>query len=97
MKKKAMKPVSLSIKKWMKDAKFRDAFNALEPEFAIARAIIEARIKSKLSQKELAKRMKTTQPMIARLEAARQKPSVETLLKFAKATGTRLQIEFVEA
>lgn len=84
-------------KKWHKKKSYRDAYNALEPEFAIARAIIEARLKSKLSQKELAKRMKTTQPMIARMEAARQKPSVQTLLNFAKATGTRLSIQFVDA
>jgi ribosome-binding protein aMBF1 (putative translation factor) len=85
------------IEKWMKNPKFREACDALEPEYAMASAIIEARIKSNLSQKQLARRMKTTQPMIARMESGRQPPSTATLLKLAKATGTRLQIRFVEA
>ena len=85
------------IKKWMKDPKFRAAYDALEPEYALAGALIEARSKAKLSQKELARRMKTTQPVIARMESGRQPPSTATLLKVAKATGTRLQIRFVDA
>ncbi len=64
--------------------------------YALASAIIEARKKSKLSQKELARRMGTTQPMIARMEGGRQPPSTKTLLNFAKATGTRLEIRFTE-
>jgi ribosome-binding protein aMBF1 (putative translation factor) len=96
MKEKSFTPVAASIKKWMKNPKFREAYDALEPEYALASAIIEARTKAKLSQKDLAKRMKTTQPMIARMERGRQPPSTATLLKFAKATGTRLEIRFVE-
>ena len=86
-----------SIEQWMKSKKFREAYDALEPEYALASAIIEARIRAKLSQKQLARRMRTTQPMIARMESGRQPPSTATLLKFAKATGTRLQIRFIEA
>jgi transcriptional regulator with XRE-family HTH domain len=81
----------------MKDKKYRDAYNALGPEYALAAAIIEARMKAKLSQRQLARKMRTTQPMIARMEKGRQPPSTATLLKFAKATGTRLQIRFVDA
>lgn len=81
----------------MKNPEFREAYDALEPEYALAGALIEARQKAKLSQGELAKRMHTTQPMVARMESGRQPPSTATLLKVAKATGTRLQIRFVEA
>jgi len=94
---KKMRPARELINKWMKDKKFREAYDALEPEYALASALIEARMKSKLSQKELARRMDTTQPVIARMESGRQPPSTATLLKIAKATGTRLQIRFVEA
>jgi len=96
MKKTKEIPVSEVAKKWFKSRKFREAYDALEPEYALAAALIEARMKAKLSQKQLARRMKTTQPMIARMEKGRQPPSTATLLKFAKATGTRLQIRFVE-
>jgi ribosome-binding protein aMBF1 (putative translation factor) len=94
---KKMKPARDLIAKWMKDKKFREAYDALGPEYALAAALIEARTKAKLSQKDLAHRMRTTQPMIARLESGRQPPSTATLLKVAKATGTRLQIRFVAA
>jgi DNA-binding transcriptional regulator YiaG len=95
---KKMKRVSdIIAKKWMKNPEFREAYDALEPEYAMAGALIEARKKAKLSQGELAKRMHTTQPMVARMESGRQPPSTATLLKVAKATGTRLQIRFVAA
>lgn len=90
-------PVRESSKKWFKSKKFRDAYNALEDEFALAGALIEARAKAGLSQKELARRMKTTQPAIARMESGRQLPSSATLLRIAEATGTKLRISFVEA
>jgi len=94
---KKMRSAHDLIGKWMKDKKFKEAYDALEPEYAIASALIEARMKAKLTQKALAHRMRTTQPMIARMEKGRQPPSTATLLKFAKATGTRLQIRFVAA
>ena len=47
-----------------------------------------------LSQAQLAKRMKTTQSAVARLESGRGKPSTRTLARFAKATGHRLKISF---
>jgi transcriptional regulator with XRE-family HTH domain len=43
---------------------------------------------------QLAKRMKTTQSTIARLESGRGLPSTRTLSRFAKATGDRLKISF---
>lgn len=94
---KKMKRAGELASEWMKNPKFREAYDALEPEYALAGALIEARMKANLSQGKLAKRMRTTQPMIARMESGRQKPSTATLLKFAKATGTRLQIRFVES
>jgi transcriptional regulator with XRE-family HTH domain len=81
-------------KKWMKDAEYRKEYDALEEEFALAAAVAEARIRSGLSQAELARRMKTTQSTIARLESGRGKPSTRTLDRFAKATGNRLKIGF---
>jgi transcriptional regulator with XRE-family HTH domain len=66
----------------------REAYEAQEPEYAIARAIIAARAHAGLSQAELAARMKTSQPFVARLESGRTLPSMRTLLRVAEATGT---------
>ncbi len=90
-----MKTVKESAKKWRKSATYRAAYDALEDEYALAGALIEARMKAGITQKEVARRMKTTQPMIARMEGGRQMPSSATLLRFAKATGTKLRISFV--
>jgi ribosome-binding protein aMBF1 (putative translation factor) len=81
-------------KKWMKDPAYRREYEALEEEFALASAIIEARSRAGLTQEELAAKMETSQSAIARLESGRMIPSGRTLKRFAKATGTRLRISF---
>lgn len=81
-------------KKWMKDPAYRKEYDALEEEFALMAAVAKARARSGLSQAQLAKRMKTTQSTIARLESGRGLPSTRTLSRFAKATGHRLKISF---
>jgi ribosome-binding protein aMBF1 (putative translation factor) len=81
-------------KKWMKDPAYRKEYDALEEEFALILAVAKARQRAGLSQAQLAKRMKTTQSTVARLESGRGKPSTRTLSRFAKATGHRLKISF---
>ena len=81
-------------RKWMKDPKYRKAHEALAPEFELAHAMIDARAHAGLSQEQLAVRMDTTQPVIARLESGRIRPSTRTLERLAAATGTRLKISF---
>jgi transcriptional regulator with XRE-family HTH domain len=81
-------------RKWSKDATYRQAYEALEEEFALAAAIAEARGRAGLTQEEVAQRMHTTQSNIARLEAGRTTPSTRTLEKFADAVGARLKISF---
>ena len=81
-------------KKWMKDPGYRKEYDVLEEEFALAAAVAKARNRAGLSQVELARRMKTTQSTIARLESGRGLPSTRTLDRFAKATGHRLKISF---
>jgi transcriptional regulator with XRE-family HTH domain len=81
-------------KKWMKDPAYRKEYDALEEEFALILAVAKARRRAGLSQAQLAKRMKTTQSTVARLESGRGRPSTRTLSRFAKATGHRLKISF---
>jgi DNA-binding XRE family transcriptional regulator len=76
-------------KKMLADREVRAAYAALDEEFALARELIAARVRAGLTQAELAQRMGTTQSAIARIESGAQLPSVKTLLRFAKATGSR--------
>jgi ribosome-binding protein aMBF1 (putative translation factor) len=93
---KKRKPMLASdvIKTWRKDPAFVRAYDALEGEFAVLKAVSEARRKSRLSQMEIAKHMKTSQTAVARLESGRGNPSIKTLQRYATATGTRLKITF---
>lgn len=81
-------------KKLLKNPAVRKEYDALEEEFALIGEIAKARSRAGLSQAELAKRMKTTQSSVARLESGRGQPSTRTLTRFAKATGHRLKITF---
>jgi phage-related protein/DNA-binding XRE family transcriptional regulator len=89
-----MIPVEESFAAWRKDPEYEQAHNALEQEFTLAAAMIEARARAGLTQQQLAERMQTTQPVIARLESGRVKPSTRTLERLAAATGMRLRISF---
>ncbi|KQW26978.1 XRE family transcriptional regulator [Rhizobium sp. Root274] len=79
---------------WLQDPDYRDAYEALEDEFSLVQALIEARVRAGLTQAELATRMETSQSAVARLESGKVKPSARTLERFAQATGTRLSIRF---
>jgi ribosome-binding protein aMBF1 (putative translation factor) len=80
--------------KWSEDPAYRQAYDELEEEFALAAAIAEARGRAGLTQEQVAQRMHTTQSNIARLEAGRTTPSTRTLERFAEAVGARLKISF---
>jgi ribosome-binding protein aMBF1 (putative translation factor) len=81
-------------KEKMKNPAFKAAYDALEGEFALASALIEARTRADLTQEQVAEAMGTTQTAIARMESGRTMPSTRTLERFAKATGTQLRISF---
>lgn len=89
-----MIPVEESFAAWRKDPEYEKAYDALEEEFTLAAAMIEARARAGLTQQQLAERMHTTQAVIARLESGRVKPSTRTLERLATATGLRLRISF---
>ena len=80
--------------KWAQDSEFRTEYEALEDEFALAAALIDARMKASMTQEQIAKAMGTTQAAIARLESGRVPHSTRTLQRFAEATGTKLRISF---
>jgi len=84
-------------RKWLKEPGFKQGYDALAPEFAVAGVLIEARTRAKLSQAELAKKMATSQSTIARLESGAAKPSLSTLDRFAKATGMTMRVVFEPA
>ena len=84
-------------RKWSKDPKYRKAYEELEDEYSLIGVLIDARVAAGLTQAQLARRMKTTQSVIARLEGGQAQPSTRTLARLAAATGTKLKISFEPA
>src|SRR6202047_3438209 len=82
-----MIPVEESFATWRKDPEYEEAYNAVEEEFALAAAMIEARARAGLTQQQLAERMHTTQAVIGRLESGRVKPSTRTLERLPPPPG----------
>lgn len=89
-----MARISDMHKRWMKAPKYRRAYAALEEEFVLASAVMDVRNRAGLTQEQLARKMGTTQPVVARLESGRTRPSMRTLERLAEATGSRLLISF---
>lgn len=83
----------------MKHPAFKAEYNALQEEYELLREMLLARKRKGLTQKEVAKRMGTKAPAIARLEASnsnnKHSPSINTLRRYAQAVGCTLQIHFV--
>ena len=84
-------------RRWNKEPAYAGAYTALEGEFELARALVTARTSAGLTQVQLARRMKTSQSYVARIEGGKVKPSTEALARFAHATGTTLRIRFEPA
>ena len=78
--------------KLMKDPEFVKEYDKLEAEFQIARQMIDARIKQNITQEELAKKVKTGQAVISRLEGANAKPSISLLERVARALNIKFNI-----
>ena len=87
-------PVAEAAKEWFKNPQFKAAYDALEEEFALAQALIKARADADMTQEQVARKMGTTQAVVARLESGRSMPTTRTLQRYASATGTRLRISF---
>ncbi len=82
-------------KQWIKNPDFKKNYEQLEPEFEMAREFIRARVCANMTQADVAKKMKTTQSVIARLESGKAIPTVKTIDRFAKAVGMGFEFHFV--
>ena len=79
----------------LQDKELKAEYDALEPEFAIIQAMIDARKSKGITQKELSERTGIAQGDISKLENGNANPSIKTLQRLASAMGMSLKIEFV--
>lgn len=79
----------------LKEPEFKKEWNDIQPEMDVIRAMIDARIKQNLTQKELAARTGIDQADISKLENGTRNPTLKLLKKLATGMGMQLKIEFV--
>ena len=86
--------------KMLMNSEVKDEYNLLAEEFSLFDELLKARLSAGLTQKEVASRMGTKTPAIARLEAGggqkQHSPSISTLRKYASAVGCHLEIRLVQ-
>lgn len=87
-------PAGPMIERWRQDPEFVAIQKATQHEHDLTMALDAARGDANPSQAEIARRMGTSQPAVARLESGRGNPSLATLRRYAEATGTKLRISF---
>jgi transcriptional regulator with XRE-family HTH domain len=84
------------VKRMLKERTVKATYDAQTEEFALFDELLRARHRAGLTQAEVAARMGTKTPAVARLEAGggsrRHSPSIATLRKYAEAVGCRLEI-----
>lgn len=83
------------LKEQKKDPKFKEEYDALEPEFSIIQAMLDARRTLGLTQKDLADKTGIAQGDISKLENGSANPSLKTLQRLARGMGMKLKVEFV--
>lgn len=83
------------LDKRLKDPEFRKHWEASEIEYQLAKKLIDRRLNRHLSQRDLAKKAKTTQTVISRVESMNSNPSLGLLKRLAQALDSRLEIRLL--
>lgn len=77
------------------DAESRKEYEALSPEYEIAKMLIACRNSGNLTQKQLSELTGIDQADISKIENGNANPSIKTLTRIASAMNMNLKIEFV--
>jgi DNA-binding Xre family transcriptional regulator len=86
------------LKSKLKNKIFREEYENLEKEFALAEEVIKLRLEKNMTQKDLAEIAGTSQPAIARLESGKYNNiSLSFLRKIGKALNVEPEIHFKRA
>lgn len=80
----------------LKDPDVKREFDALETEFQLASSLIERRLAKGMSQRQLANKIGTKQPVISRLESGESKPTLSLLKRVAEALDARVVVTLEE-
>lgn len=82
-------------KKSLQDPRVKKEYDALQPEYDIIQAMIDARNSQHITQKELSERTGITQADISRIENGTRNPSLSMMKRIAEGLGMCLKLEFI--
>ena len=86
------------VKKMLSNPKVKASYDSMEDEFTFLDECLKARKRANITQEQLASRMGTKAPAIARIESGggkgKHSPTINTLRKYAEACGCKLEIKF---
>jgi len=82
------------LKESLKDSKFKKVWKKSQVEYNLACTLIEKRLAKNMSQRNLAKKIMTTQAVISRIETMSANPSLFLLKRLAKALDSKLILQF---
>lgn len=78
--------------KLLESEEVRQEYDALEFRYKIVRKLAEIRRHDKITQEELAIRLKTTKSVVSRIESGNQNVSVDMVQKIVNAMGKEVDI-----
>jgi DNA-binding XRE family transcriptional regulator len=81
-------------KKKMQNPGFARAYEEIQPEMNVIRAMIDARMSQNLTQKQLSERTGIAQTEISKLENGTRNPSIKLLQRLADGMGMVLNVTF---
>lgn len=94
MKNKFLYTLDDDLAKRLKNPEFKKAWEESELEYQLARQLIKKRLERKMSQRELARKVKTTQAVISRIETMQANLSLSLLKRIAQTLNVKLDLRF---
>lgn len=92
MRNKLLYSFDKDLKESLQNPAFKKAWDESEPKWKLARQIIQKRLAQKMSQRDLARKMKTTQAVVSRVETVNANPSLDLIKRFATALNTSFNL-----
>jgi len=89
-----MRTLETALAERLKEPDFKAEYEALEPEFAIVQAIINARKRAGFTQKQLSEKTGIAQGDISKIERGEANPSLKTLKHLATGMDMKLKLQF---
>ena len=81
--------------KALRNPEVKAEYDALQPEYDLIQAMIDARTSQNITQKELSKITGITQADISRIENGTRNPSLAMVKRIAAGLGMQLRLEFI--